>query len=306
VINGVRKDAAADILATQVKICWDQQYLYIGARLKDPNLQATLQKRDTIIYHNNDFEVFFTTGPEVNTYYELELNQLGTLLDLLMPKPYRSGGNALIHWDLKGLKSAIALQGTLNNALDKDTGWTVELAIPYAGVLPFATKRPNAGDYWRINFSRVQWDGHNSAVGWQRNKRKDGRLAAEHNWVWSPQGIVDMHAPDRWGYLLFAGDSAVKAVLPLVEIQKGVLWKLYYLQQAYRTSHGKFALTLGELHEQGAVELQDPDVHKVHRYELKLAGGSDWFRVSLLNQEPGGQPLLSLDQNGLISEHSQR
>jgi hypothetical protein len=48
--------------------------------------------------------------------------------------------------------------------------------------------RPQAGTVWRINFSRVEW--------------KAGQ-AKEDNWVWSPQGIVDMHVPDRWGYLRF-------------------------------------------------------------------------------------------------------
>ena len=26
----------------------------------------------------------------------------------------------------------------------------------------------------------------------------------EDNWVWSPQGRVDMHQPEHWGYLQFA------------------------------------------------------------------------------------------------------
>ena len=300
-VTGVmRKDAASGILPTQVKMCWDSQYLYIGARLKDPNLQASLRTRDTIIYHNNDFEVFFTTGPAVNTYYELEVNQQGTLLDLLMPKAYRSGGNALIHWDLKGLKMAVDLQGTLNNAMDRDSGWTVEMAIPYTGVLPFGARRPEAGDYWRINFSRVQWDGHTSSEGWRRNRSKDGRLAREHNWVWSPQGMVDMHAPDRWGYLFFEADSSAKVVLPLIEIQKMALWKIYYQQQWYRRLHGNFALTLGELKANPKVILKDPVTGKVQTYSLQLTAGGDWFRLSLTGPGSSGSRILSLDQNGLM------
>ena len=27
----------------------------------------------------------------------------------------------------------------------------------------------------------------------------------EDNWVWSPQHEIDMHIPERWGYLEFAG-----------------------------------------------------------------------------------------------------
>jgi len=306
IIKGTRKDSVSRILPTQVKICWDHHYLYIGARLMDPNLQATLHKRDTIIYHDNDFEVFFTTSPEVNTYYELEVNQLGTLLDLLMPKPYRSGGNALIHWDLKGLKLAVALQGSLNNAQDKDTGWTVEMAIPYTGILPFGAKSPKAGDYWRINFSRVQWDGHNGTSGWERNKGENGELLREHNWVWSPQGIIDMHAPDRWGYLFFETDSTTKPELPLIEIQKKALWDIYYRQQIYRMRHGKFALTLAELGISATVELRDPASKGKFPYSLQLTAGKDWFRLSLLSPAPGFRRILSLDQNGLVDVSVQR
>jgi hypothetical protein len=27
----------------------------------------------------------------------------------------------------------------------------------------------------------------------------------EDNWVWSPQGLINMHVPDRWGYVRFSG-----------------------------------------------------------------------------------------------------
>ena len=132
-IKTVHVDSPAEIMATRVKLCWDDQYLYVAASLKDPDLWATLRQRDTIIYHNNDFEVFFTTGPEVTSYYEVEINQLGTLLDLFMPRPYRNGGRAMIQWDLKGLKSAVHLYGTLDQPGDQDSCWTLEMAIPFKG-----------------------------------------------------------------------------------------------------------------------------------------------------------------------------
>jgi hypothetical protein len=44
---------------------------------------------------------------------------------------------------------------------------------------------------WRINFSRVEWKPGNPV---------------EDNWVWSPQNVINMHVPARWGYLHFAGN----------------------------------------------------------------------------------------------------
>ena len=62
---------------------------------------------------------------------------------------------------------------------------------------------PNDGDVWRINFSRVQW----------RHRIVNGRYekvpnTAEDNWVWSPQGVVNMHLPEHWGFVEFiAGEK---------------------------------------------------------------------------------------------------
>lgn len=299
VLKNVRIDRQDQILPTQVKMCWDDTYLYIAAKLTDPDLWATLKKRDTIIYNNNDYEVFFSTASLANSYYELEINQLGTILDLLMTRPYRNRGQALIHWDLKGLKSAVKLHGTLNNSADKDSGWTVEMAIPYKGVLAFGQRRPQAGDYWRINFSRVQWDAHPTASGYQRNKG-GGRLLSEHNWVWSPQGIVNMHAPDRWGYLFFVKDSTQKEVLPMIELQKAALWKIYYAEQYRYAKRHKFALTLAELSAgDSRIELINPQNGKTETYWLGLSAGDQWFRVCLKDEK--GQELLALDQNGALS-----
>ena len=43
---------------TTVRMLWDDNYLYIAATLMEDNIVAKLTQRDTIIYHDNDFEVF--------------------------------------------------------------------------------------------------------------------------------------------------------------------------------------------------------------------------------------------------------
>jgi hypothetical protein len=56
-----------------------------------------------------------------------------------------------------------------------------------------------------VTFSRVEWD--LSAAGGAYAKVTDaatGRPNPEHNWVWTPQGMVDMHQPERWGFVQFA------------------------------------------------------------------------------------------------------
>ena len=68
------------------------------------------------------------------------MNALNTGWDLFLNKPYRAGGKADNSWDIDGLKTAVAVQGTLNDPGDKDKGWTLEIAYPW-GVVSTASTR---------------------------------------------------------------------------------------------------------------------------------------------------------------------
>jgi Carbohydrate family 9 binding domain-like len=174
---------------TRAKVLWDDRYLYIAAELEEPNVTGTITKHDSVIFKDNDFEVFIKPLPETKSYYEFEVNALNTGWDLFLPKPYSEDGKSDNGWDIAGLKTAVAIQGTLNHPGDADRGWTLEIAYPLTA---FDSRQhvppPRAGSVWRINFSRVEWT--------PGNPRED-------NWVWSPQGVINMHVPDRWGYLHF-------------------------------------------------------------------------------------------------------
>jgi hypothetical protein len=174
---------------TRAKMLYDDKYLYIAAELEEPNVTGTLTKHDSVIFKDNDFEVFIKPLPETESYYEFEMNALNTGWDLFLPKPYNAGGKADNTWDIAGLKTAAAMQGTLNSSGDTDRGWTLEIAYPLTA---FNSRQqvpqPKANTVWRINFSRVEWTPGNPK---------------EDNWVWSPQGVINMHVPERWGYLHF-------------------------------------------------------------------------------------------------------
>jgi hypothetical protein len=209
-------------LATRVRLLWDSTYLYIGADIQEPHIWGTLHARDAIIYRDDDFEVFLDPDGDGEAYYEIEINALGTVLDLFLPKPYGRGGRAILEWDAPNLLSAVHLRGTLNDPVDLDTGWTVELAIPWADLRPphspvadapndIIGAPPIPGSVWRVNFSRVDWP-------LEIVPREDGgktykKLSApsqrtrhpEENWVWAPQGVINMHLPEKWGFLSFLG-----------------------------------------------------------------------------------------------------
>lgn len=174
---------------TRMKMLWDNENLYIAGMLEEDNVTASLTEHDAIIYHDNDWEVFIDPDQDCRFYFEIELNALNTVMDLLMDRPYREGGKFYLPWDLRGLKTAVQVNGTLNDPSDTDQGWTVEMAIPIASLaVDFQTVEQLLDMDWKIGFSRVEW-------------LKAG--GPEENWVWNPTGLVDMHQPENWGVLHF-------------------------------------------------------------------------------------------------------
>jgi hypothetical protein len=235
-------------------MAWDDDYFFVAARLEEPHVQATLTERDAVIWHDNDFEIFIDPDSDTHEYYELEINAFATVFDLFLVKPYRDGGPALHYWDIAGLKKAVSIEGTINDPSDIDTGWEIELAIPWKVLAECANRAapPSEGDVWRINFSRVEWK--TVIEGGRYVKATDpetGKPYAERNWTWSPQGIVNMHYPEMWGYVLFTN---------VVKHQGGgefspgpddkaldALREVYYAEKTYFIRYGEYTADFGAL-----------------------------------------------------------
>jgi hypothetical protein len=250
---------------TRVKMLWDDTYLYVGAELLEPHVWGTLTAHDSVIFRDPDFEVFIDPNGDNHEYYEFEINALGTFWDLLLPKPYKDDGKPVNAWEIPGLKSAVSVDGTLNDGRDTDRGWTVELAFPWSvlGELARRPSPPREGDQWRVNFSRVQWPIEIAG----RDYRKPAG-ARENNWVWSPQHVVDMHRPETWGYVQFSrAQPGTRAFVPdLSWPARQWLMQVYSAQRAYRQAHRRFADTLAELN------LTLPNPSALQNPTLKTAG----------------------------------
>jgi len=239
---------------TRAKLLWDDNNLYIGAYLEEPHVWAKLRQRDTVIFYDNDFEVFIDPDGDTHAYYELEVNALGTAWDLLLLKPYRDGGSAVNGWDIAGLKVGIGVDGTLNNPKDEDKGWVVEIAIPFKSMKEWRTngKWPNQGDQWRLGFSRVEWKTHVENGTYVKDiNPATGRPFPEENWIWSPQGRINMHMPEMWAYLQFSGLEAgtgTEAFVPdsLFDL-KWALRIVYYAEQEYYQKNKVYSSDLKEL-----------------------------------------------------------
>ena len=203
-------------LRTRVKMGWDNSSFYVRAELEDSHVWGTIREKNAALYEENNFELFLDPDGDGRNYYELEINPLGTIWELTLPRPYREGGVAESGTNLTGLRNAVFVRGTVNDPGDLDDGWSVELGFPWSALARYNGDRatpPEPGDIWRVNFSRVQWkheivDGRYVRVPPHGTPRPTGLHSDEYehpedNWVWSPQGVVNMHIPSRWGEVVF-------------------------------------------------------------------------------------------------------
>ena len=286
---------------TRMKMMWDDTCLYIAVQLTEPQVWATLRRHDDVIFRDNDFEFFIDPSGTTQPYFEVEVNAYNAVWDLLLNKAYRDGGAPISNWDLRALRSAVKIQGTLNDPTDHDEGWTVEMAIPFKSVsLNSRGQIPHEGTTWRANFSRVEWDTKVVDGNYVKLKDSTGKPLPEHNWVWSAQGLVNMHYPERWGYLRFTKQpvNSVTFNLPYAERQKQYLWLIYYRQRQWLTEHHTYALTLHDLGIEEHIGIDKKD------NILKLEATQHQFMALITDSE--NKATWNINHQGLVQQLNTR
>lgn len=238
---------------THAKMLWDDNYLYIAAELEEKHIWGYLKKRDTVIFYDNDFEVFIDPNGDNHLYYEYEMNALNTVWDLMLVKPYRDGGPAINSWDISGLLSGVQIYGTINNPSDEDDKWTLEIAFPWSVLEEAASHRghPNDGEQWRISFSRVEWEVDVEGSLYKKRVDENDKRLPENNWTWPSQGKINMHRPETWGYVQFTSKSVGNQKVafqkdPFFDL-KMALMEVYYQQKDFYRKHNVYSKELEEL-----------------------------------------------------------
>ena len=244
---------------TRAKMLWDDYYFYFAVNLEEPHVWGTLVFRDQIVCNENDIEVFIDPDGDNQEYYELEMSPLNVAWDLFLRKAYRDGGPAVQTWEIRGLKSAVHVDGTINDPRDADRGWSIEIAIPWDVLAEYSHRPspPHHGDQWRVNFSRVEWPfeivtaeitPQEITGNAYKKTSREGPIACD-NWSWSDQGVCNMHCPEMYGYVQFStapmGTDTFRPdpTLPA----RRVLLDIYYAQQDFRKDHERWAQNLNEL-----------------------------------------------------------
>lgn len=281
---------------TMVKMLWDERFLYVYAELQEEDLWATLREHDSSVFQDNAFEIFIDADGDGHQYVEFQINAFATVWDLLMTKPYRDGGFNIGDWDIKGLKKAVDLSGTLNNPADRDTCWRIELAIPMRAIRINPKDEPMEGSMWRMNCSRVQWALEIEKGRYKKKTDSVGNELDPDYTVWSSQGAVSLHMPERWGYVVFANDGSgeykgKQFVERYVQIERKI-WKVYYLQKKYKDMKGYFAGSMDELSRVFPHEGIDEAIN------VSMMANRFQFWIQYVNEE--GNMEMALDQEGRV------
>uniref|UniRef100_A0A7S0FKB5 Carbohydrate-binding domain-containing protein n=1 Tax=Pyrodinium bahamense TaxID=73915 RepID=A0A7S0FKB5_9DINO len=242
---------------TRAKMRWDDAYLYVGAEMEEPQVWGTLTQDDTVIFKDNDFEVFVDPSATNHFYKEFEMNALNARWSLCLNKPYGDGGGENSTRVLKERgwtmlpRTKIAVKviprGAINDPSRPSKAWTVEVALPLADLAYNSTAAlPQHGTFWRLGFSRVEWNVEVDTAGNRYVKKPKCQSCPtpgaphEDNWVWSPQGAINMHSPELWGILQFATGKVNGTALARYEewSSRAAAMAVYWAEKAYAQEHG--------------------------------------------------------------------
>ena len=287
---------AAPAYKTRVKMLWDEKYLYIAAQMEEPHLWANKQAPADNIFRDNVFKIFIDPNNDMNDDFEIQINPSNLMLFLIMNKPYRDGGIPLTGWTPVGLQSAVKLNGSLNNSADKDTDWIAEIAIPFAA-LTFNPKDARRNTGMRINFLRTGWDFTVQNNVYTKALDAASKPLPPHYAVWSSQGLINMHLPERWGYAVYSPNSPLNKpntefVLPYSEKQREYLWLVYYKQKEWLKKNKIYTIVLKDL----GIPEEDFVIDGV-KNKLKLETTSKYF-LATITDEAGKS--VSINQDGYV------
>ena len=156
---------------TDAMLLWDERNLYVAFICADSDIWSTKNRRDDSLFEEESVEIFIGPYGDEGKFIELGVNPLNTVYDLLISKAYSLGGKADWSWNIKGLQTAVMVDGTVNERSDRDVGWTVEIAIPWEAMdklWPGVSIPPKNGDKWRLKLLRIDRPGSGriGIIGW--------------------------------------------------------------------------------------------------------------------------------------------
>jgi hypothetical protein len=172
---------------TIARMCWDDENLYISFDCEDEDIWNDYTKRDDPVYNQEVCEAFLAPTCDLDRYFEINVSPRNVVFDALIRYAVKGvPGEGTDHgWNCEGLRTAVVLDGTIDNRTDKDRGYTVEMAVPFAGL---GRSTPKPVERWRANLYRIDLS----------------PLPIEYQ-AWSPTLVnpAAFHVPERFGTIFF-------------------------------------------------------------------------------------------------------
>lgn len=161
---------------SDVWLAWDDEAVYVAARLRDGDIWGDYRKDDEPLYREEAFEVFFGAGERVHRYLEFQVSPHNVIFDAAFTGHRKGGPEWSGPWG-----HAVSVAGTLDDRQDRDEEWTVELAFPWS-TLCTGTEipcEPSSGETLRMNIFRLDKDtkGRQSGQALTPTRKPDF-----HNW----------------------------------------------------------------------------------------------------------------------------
>ena len=159
--------------------------LYVAYQCDDADIRAQFTNRDDNVWRDDTVEIFLNVAPsQIVAYYGIEMNVRCAYMDYI----WTSEEYYHKQYQFEGVQVASTIDGTLNESDDTDTGWSLEVAIPWSNFSAMSFRGPRVGTVYAANMSR--WDGTDP----------DRRLS-----IWSDSQLdwPHPHAPAHFGELKF-------------------------------------------------------------------------------------------------------
>jgi len=129
--------------------------LWLRFDVYDEHPWHTMTRRDEHIWEEEVVEIFLDPDRTGANYYELEINPVNVVCDLVVPKPWPE-----LHsnpaWDFEGLETRVTPYRGSDAGPD---GWTATARLPWPGFRTLPCKAPlppRHGDRWRFNVYRIK------------------------------------------------------------------------------------------------------------------------------------------------------
>jgi hypothetical protein len=187
--NVITIDDSVNGLTGSYKLLWDNDAIYVGAKVSDSQLNSQVAVRDqTGIWHDDAIEIFFDV---LNDEGDIDSDDYKFFVNLLNVQSDARGVSNSLGFDTTWnsvFSSAVVTSGTLNSEGNSDVEYIIEIKIPWD---VFERGALNAG----------------TTLGFDLGLRNMNDLKESNYVLWSNSDGGGTNNPSGWGKIVFSSEA---------------------------------------------------------------------------------------------------